>query len=414
MAALLATDPTARAAAASDPLGLYVHWPFCRAKCPYCDFNSHVSDSVDHALWRNLLVRELETLAPRVGGAADGTRRLVSIFFGGGTPSLMEPETVADVLAAARRLFRFNNDIEITLEANPTSVEAAKMAAFRQAGITRVSLGVQALDDASLRFLGREHSAAEALAALDAVRAQFDTVSFDLIYARPEQDLAGWQRELERAIALEPVHLSLYQLTIEPTTPFYARHARGEFALPDDDGAADLYEATQEILGRAGLPAYEVSNHARPGHECRHNLVYWRYQDYLGIGPGAHGRLSDGRPGAAKTATRTHRAPTIWLDRVAREGHALVDDAPIPRDEALMEAVLMGLRIDEGLTEDRCRHLFGAAPADLFEAPALEGLVAAGFLETAGADIRATAAGRARLDAVTARLLQHARPLTGR
>ncbi|WPZ35540.1 radical SAM family heme chaperone HemW [Thalassobaculum sp. OXR-137] len=392
----------------TDPLGLYVHWPFCRAKCPYCDFNSHVSDRVDHALWRDLLVRELETLAPRVGGGPDGTRRLTSIFFGGGTPSLMEPETAAAVIEAARGLFRFNNDVEITLEANPTSVEAAKMAAFRQAGITRVSLGVQALDDASLRFLGREHTAAEALGALDSVRSHFDNVSFDLIYARPEQDLAAWEAELARAIALEPAHLSLYQLTIEPTTPFYARHARGEFALPDDDGAADLYDATQEILGAAGLPAYEVSNHARPGHECRHNLVYWRYQDYLGIGPGAHGRLSTGAPGAPKTGTRIHRAPKIWLERVARDGHALVDDIPIPRDEAVMEAVLMGLRIDEGLTADRFRHLFGAAPTSLFERQALDTLADAGFLEIDGGGIRATAEGRARLDAVTSRLLQHA------
>ncbi len=406
-------DPLTPDRSTADPLGLYVHWPFCRAKCPYCDFNSHVSDSVDHDLWRASLVRELETLAPRVGGGPDGNRRLVSIFFGGGTPSLMEPETVAAVIAAARRLFRFNNDIEITLEANPTSVEAAKMAAFREAGINRVSLGVQALDDAALRFLGREHSAAEALAALDSVRASFDTVSFDLIYARPEQDLATWQAELARAIALDPSHLSLYQLTIEPTTPFYARHARGEFALPDEDGAADLYDTTQDILGGAGLPAYEVSNHARPGRECRHNLVYWRYQDYLGIGPGAHGRLSDGRPGAPKTATRTHRAPKIWLDRVARDGHALVDDAAIPTDEAVMEAVLMGLRIDEGLTEARCRHLFDVAPTELFEPAAVEGLVSAGFLTVDGADLRATAEGRARLDAVTSRLLQNSRPLPG-
>ena len=403
-------DPLATDTRTTEPLGLYVHWPFCRAKCPYCDFNSHVSDSVDHALWRELLVRELEVLAPRVGGGAEGGRRLVSIFFGGGTPSLMEPETVSMVIEAARKLFRFNNDIEITLEANPTSVEAAKMAAFRQAGITRVSLGVQALDDASLRFLGREHSAAEALAALDSVRANFENVSFDLIYARPEQDLATWQAELARAIALEPTHLSLYQLTIEPTTPFYARHARGEFALPDEDGAADLYDATQDILSTAGLPAYEVSNHARPGHECRHNLVYWRYQDYLGIGPGAHGRLSDGRAGASKTATRTHRAPKIWLERVARDGHALVDDALIPAEEALMETVLMGLRIDEGLTETRVRHLLGAAPTELFEPRALDDLVSGGFLTIDGADLRATPEGRARLDAVTSHLLQHTLP----
>ncbi|MDF1791703.1 MAG: radical SAM family heme chaperone HemW [Thalassobaculaceae bacterium] len=395
-------DPRGTDLLGSDPIGLYVHWPFCRAKCPYCDFNSHVSDSVDHELWRDLLVRELETLAPRVG-----RRRLISIFFGGGTPSLMEPETVAAVIEAARRLFTFNNDIEITLEANPTSVEAAKMAAFHNAGITRVSLGIQALDDAALKFLGREHTAAEALSALDSVRAHFENVSFDLIYARPGQDIASWTGELSRALALAPTHLSLYQLTIEPTTPFYARHARGDFALPDDDAAADLYEATQEILGAAGLPAYEVSNHARAGHACRHNLVYWRYQDYLGIGPGAHGRVSDGAPGAAKTAARIHRAPKIWLERVARDGHALVDDAPIPVDEMLVEAVLMGLRIDEGLTETRFRHLFAAPPTDLFPPDVLDTLVSAGFLAVDGSDIRATPAGRARLDAVTAHLLHH-------
>jgi len=395
------TDP-----AAGDPLGLYVHWPFCRAKCPYCDFNSHVADEVDHTLWRALMLRELETLAPRVG-----RRRLVSIFFGGGTPSLMQPETVAAVIEAARRHFQFNNDIEITLEANPTSVEAAKMAAFQAAGVNRVSLGVQALDDVALRFLGREHSAAEAMAALDSVRAHFDNVSFDLIYARPGQDLDSWISELRRALALDPVHLSLYQLTIEPTTPFHARHARGEFTLPDEDGAADLYEATQSVLTAAGLPAYEVSNHARAGHACRHNLVYWRYQDYLGIGPGAHGRISDGTPGAVKTATRIHRAPKIWLERVARDGHALVDDAPIPADEMLVEAVLMGLRTEDGLTDARFRHLFARTPAELFDPAALRALGDAGFLEIGDDAIRATPAGRARLDAVTARLLQHARPL---
>ncbi|MCR9071004.1 MAG: radical SAM family heme chaperone HemW [Alphaproteobacteria bacterium] len=400
-------DPLTTDRSGLDPLGLYVHWPFCRAKCPYCDFNSHVSDSVDHDLWRDRLVRELETLAPRVGGGPERARRLISIFFGGGTPSLMEPETVSAVIEAARVLFQFNNDIEITLEANPTSVEAAKMDAFRRAGITRVSLGVQAMDDAALRFLGREHSAAEALAALESVRAHIENVSFDLIYARPGQDTASWIAELRRAVALEPTHLSLYQLTIEPTTPFFARHARGEFALPDEDGAADLYEATQDLLSTAGLPAYEVSNHARVGHACRHNLVYWRYQDYLGIGPGAHGRLSSGITLSAKTATRGHRAPAIWLDRVERDGHALVDDASIPRDEMLMEAVLMGLRIDEGLTAERFRHLFGAAPERLFSAEALAVLTDGGFLERLGDDLRATAIGRARLDAVTSHLLRH-------
>lgn len=405
----MTADPPAdsRADPLADPLGLYVHWPFCRAKCPYCDFNSHVSDEVDHALWRRMLLRELETLAARTGKG--GPRRLTSIFFGGGTPSLMDPKTVAAVIERAQGLLLFSNDVEITLEANPTSVESAKMRAFQDAGINRVSLGVQALDDASLKFLGREHSVAEAMAALETTRFHFDNVSFDLIYARPGQYLDSWAAELGRALALAPNHLSLYQLTIEPTTPFFARHARGEFAVPDDDGAADLYDATQQILADAGMPAYEVSNHARPGHECRHNLLYWRYQDYIGIGPGAHGRLSDGRPGATKTATRTHRAPKIWLERVASQGHALVDDTTIPVDDMLVEAVLMGLRINEGLTVERTGHLFAAVPADLFDPTSIGVLVDGGFLEADSAGLRATPAGRARLDAVTARLLGGAR-----
>src|SRR3546814_322184 len=242
-------------------------------------------------------------------------------FFGGGTPSLMQPETTAAVLDAVRKSFRVANGLEVTLEANPTSVEASRLDGFRDAGVNRVSLGVQALDDAVLRFLGRTHGAAEALTAVAVARDRFERVSFDLIYARPDQTPAAWRAELSQALAHAAGHLSLYQLTIEPTTPFHSLHARGAFRLPDEDAAAALWDATQETLDAAGLPAYEVSNHARPGQECRHNIVYWSYRDYLGIGPGAHGRLSER---GAKVATRTHRAPSVWLDRVGRDGHALV------------------------------------------------------------------------------------------
>ena len=389
----------------SEPLGLYVHWPFCQSKCPYCDFNSHVSAEVDHARWREMLLVELETLAARTG-ARTGARPLTSIFFGGGTPSLMQPETAAALIQRTQQLFRFNNDIEITLEANPTSVESAKLEAFRAAGINRVSLGVQALNDADLGFLGRRHTAAEALAAVAIARSHFDNVSFDLIYARPGQEPSAWEAELNRALAEGLHHLSLYQLTIEPTTPFYARHARGEFVLPDDAGGAALYETTQRVLEAAGLAAYEVSNHARPGFACRHNLLYWRYGDYIGIGPGAHGRISSGAAGSVKSATRTHRAPSVWLDRVARDGHALVDDRPLPRDEMLVEATLMGLRTTDGLTADRTSRLFGTAPDALFDPAVVDLLVDGGFLAADAEGLRATYEGRTRLDAVTARLLE--------
>ncbi|NQW11613.1 MAG: coproporphyrinogen III oxidase [Alphaproteobacteria bacterium] len=389
-----------------EPIGLYVHWPFCKAKCPYCDFNSHVVEAVDHPRWCAALVRELQTMAARIG-----PRRVASVFFGGGTPSLMEPDTVDAILSDARRLFRFNNGCEITLEANPTSVEAKKLDGFRDAGITRVSLGVQALSDDVLRFLGREHTAAEALAAVRVARNRFENVSFDLIYARPDQSITAWREELVRALDLGLDHLSLYQLTIEPTTPFHARHARGEFTIPDEEAGAALFEATQEIMASAGLPAYEISNHARPGAACQHNLIYWSYQDYLGIGPGAHGRITNQHTrGLAKIATRTHRAPSIWLDRVEAHGHALVDDLPIPAEDALIEATLVGLRLIDGLPRTRWRALFGVEPEVLFAPDTLAPLIEGGFLEVDSVGLRATAAGRQRLDAVTARLIQGACP----
>ena len=290
---------------AMESLALYVHWPFCLSKCPYCDFNSHVRERVDHGRWRDALLRELRREAGRAG-----RRRLQSIFFGGGTPSLMEPDTVAALVADARALFDASAELEVTLEANPTSVERGRLAAFREAGVNRLSLGVQSLDEEALRFLGRRHDAAEAVAALEAARALFPRLSFDLIYARPGQAEAAWRAELRRALALAADHLSLYQLTIEPGTRFATEHARGAFALPADDDAARLYAATAEEAERFGLLPYEVSNYARPGAESRHNLQYWRYGDYLGIGPGAHQRLS---LGGALLAARRHRAPEAWL-----------------------------------------------------------------------------------------------------
>ncbi|NBB82741.1 MAG: coproporphyrinogen III oxidase, partial [Alphaproteobacteria bacterium] len=333
----------APAPAAEDDRGfaLYVHWPFCRSKCPYCDFNSHVREIVDHPRWRAALLAELDHVAAETNG-----RRLDSIFFGGGTPSLMDPATVAAVIDRATTRWRPAQDLEITLEANPTSAEAERFAGFRAAGVNRVSLGVQALDDAALRFLGREHSAAEALAAVGLARRHFDRLSFDLIYARPGQTPAAWADELGRALDHAVGHLSVYQLTIERGTAFESRVRRGVFVPPDDDAAGDLWDTTQDVLDAAGLPAYETSNHARPGEACRHNLVYWRTGDYAGIGPGAHGRLTlDG----TRWATRTHRAPEIWLERVEAAGHGEHPrEAVAPRARA-EETLMMGLRLAEGV-----------------------------------------------------------------
>lgn len=385
-----------------DPLALYIHWPFCLAKCPYCDFNSHVRERIPQARFAAALRAELAWEAARLG-----RRPLASIFFGGGTPSLMDPATVADLIADAARLFDPLPDIEITLEANPTSVELGKLAAFRGAGVNRLSLGVQSLDGEALRTLGREHSAGQAVAALEAARAIFPRVSFDLIYARPGQSVAAWRTELDRALSLCADHLSLYQLTIEPGTHFEARHRRGELVLPDDELAAELYVATADACAAHGLLPYEVSNLARPGAESRHNLAYWRYADYAGIGPGAHGRVT---LGGELVATRRHRAPEPWADRVERQGHgSTAEERVAPRDRA-REMLLMGLRLTEGIDAARFAARAGMALGDALDAGVLEQALEAGYLTQDGSTqgggrLAATAEGRLRLDALLAQLV---------
>lgn len=321
--------------------GLYIHWPFCQAKCPYCDFNSHVSAEIDHSAWVSAYIREIERY-----GAETSDRVLDSVFFGGGTPSLMEPETVARVLEAARKAWHASNDIEITLEANPTSVEAGRFRAFRDSGVNRVSVGLQALNDPDLKALGRLHSAKEGRAAFETARDTFERVSFDLIYARQGQTLADWRSELAQALTMATDHVSLYQLTIESGTAFGDRHARGGLrGLPDDDLSADMYLLTQEMTSADGLDAYEISNHARPGAESRHNLNYWRGGDWVGIGPGAHGRLTIG---GARFATEAPRSPLQWLKAVASAGGESIREA-LSDSDAHDERVMMGLRLVEGI-----------------------------------------------------------------
>ena len=379
------------------PLGVYVHWPFCKSKCPYCDFNSHVRDGVEQARWRAALVRELEHAAREAPG-----RRVETMFFGGGTPSLMEPETVAALIARTRELWDSAPEIEITLEANPTSVEAGRFAALAEAGVNRVSLGVQALDTASLKFLGREHSTDEALEALATARRHFARHSFDLIYARPGQTPEAWAEELERALALAGEHLSLYQLTIERGTRFFTDHARGGFVLPDEETSAAMFEQTQARLERAGMPAYEISNHARPGAACRHNLIYWRYQDYVGIGPGAHGRFAVGN---AKQATRRSSGPEAWLEAVERTGHGTAETSTVEGRDLVEEALMMGLRLAGGIDRATFASVAGADPVDALDAARLEPLVRAGFLEIDATHLRATLDGRQRLNALLERLI---------
>jgi len=336
----------------TTPFAVYVHWPFCLSKCPYCDFNSHVRHGgVDEARFVRAYATEIAATAARVPG-----RTVSSIFFGGGTPSLMQPASVAAILEAIAKHWRVAPDVEITLEANPTSVEAARFRGFRAAGVNRVSLGVQSLDDAALKELGRLHSAQEALDAVAIARANFERYSFDLIYARPRQSLESWAAELRRALAHAGDHLSMYQLTIEPDTPFFGLHKAGKLVVPNEDLARDLYDLTQAICVKAGLPAYEISNHARPGGECRHNLVYWRGHDYAGIGPGAHGRLTiDGR----RVATETEKRPESWLMRVEAAGSGLIVDEKLTAGEAADEFLLMGLRLAEGIEPARYTALSG-------------------------------------------------------
>ena len=380
-----------------SPLGVYVHWPFCKSKCPYCDFNSHVRDGVEQLRWRKALLTELEHAAREAPG-----RRVETMFFGGGTPSLMEPETAAAIVTRTKQLWDSAPDIEITLEANPTSVEADRFAALAQAGVNRVSLGVQALDAAALKFLGREHSTDEALAALETARRHFGRYSFDLIYARPGQTPESWSDELERALKLAGEHLSLYQLTIERGTRFFTDHAKGLLTLPDEDDSAAMFELTQKRLGEAGLAAYEISNHARPGAACRHNLIYWRYQDYVGIGPGAHGRFAEGE---AKRATRRASGPEAWLAAVERDGHGTAETSLVTGHDRVEEALMMGLRLAEGIDRRQFASVAGADPVEALGEAKLAPLVRAGFLETDATHLRATAAGRQRLNAILERLI---------
>ena len=384
---------------AGDPgtLALYVHWPFCKSKCPYCDFNSHVREAVDHALWQEALVTEVERLAAQVPD-----RVLTSIFFGGGTPSLMAPATVAAVIAAAGRAWTFAPDIEITLEANPTSVEAGRLRDFRAAGVNRASLGVQSLSEGDLRFLGRQHSAREAMAAVAEARAVFPRVSFDLIYARPGQTIESWVAELDHALSFGPDHLSVYQLTIEEGTAFHAAVRRGDWSPLDEDLQAALFEATGETLAAAGLPAYEISNHAIPGNESRHNLTYWRYGDYAGIGPGAHGRLT---LETGPIATAAFRKPETWAEAVRNHGDGTETVTPLDAATRVDEAVMMGLRLGEGVPLARLERLGGASFADLIDPRRLERLAAGGFLTVRGGVLRATDAGRAVLNTLLGELL---------
>jgi putative oxygen-independent coproporphyrinogen III oxidase len=377
--------------------GIYVHWPFCRSKCPYCDFNSHVRERVDHARWRKALLRELEHYAADANG-----RTVTSIFFGGGTPSLMEPETVAALIGRVRDLFPVAENVEITLEANPTSAEIEKFRAFRAAGVNRVSLGVQSLVADDLKFLGRQHDAAQALAAVQMAAAIFERFSFDLIYARPGQSLAQWRAELDRALDFAAGHISLYQLTIEPGTQFEQAVARGDFRVLDEEHAAELYEATVARLGQAGLRDYEISNFALAGQESRHNLTYWRYGDYLGIGPGAHGRITIG---AEKFATRQHRAPEPWLDLVERDGHATRQRDLVPREDRLSELLMMGLRLKEGVPLARIEEEAAGPFVQALDQPRLQRLLDGGFIALSDDRLAATQQGRQRLDAVLAALV---------
>jgi putative oxygen-independent coproporphyrinogen III oxidase len=385
----------ARTPAGSDPgFGVYVHWPFCLSKCPYCDFNSHVRHAaIDEARFVRAFTAEIAATAQRIPG-----REAVSIFFGGGTPSLMQPATVGAILDTIARHWKLAPDIEVTLEANPTSVEATRFRGYRAAGVNRVSLGVQALDDAALAALGRLHTAEEALAAVAIARTTFPRYSFDLIYARPEQTVAAWRDELARAIGEAGDHLSLYQLTIEADTPFASLHAAGKLVIPDDDTGRALYDATQDVCDARGLPAYEISNHARPGGECRHNLVYWRYGEYAGIGPGAHGRLDvEGR----RYATAAEKNPEQWLALVEARGHGIVVDETLTRTEQADELLLMGLRLAEGIELARYADVAGK-PLD---PERIAELAQGGMVETTPERrLRVTAAGFPLLDAVVADL----------
>ena len=382
----------------SSNIGLYIHWPFCLSKCPYCDFNSHVVESVDHNLWEKALVNELTFLSSN-----QNQKKLKSIFFGGGTPSLMKPETVFEVIQTAQKLWGIEQPIEITLEANPSSIEYQTFSSFKQAGVNRISLGIQAFDDKALSFLGRSHDRLDAINAIEAAHKSFDKVSFDLIYARPQQTIESWLLELDQALNLAGEHMSVYQLTIEKGTAFYSQYKNGDFEMPSSETAANFYEVTNERLSSAGLQNYEVSNYAQLGSECQHNMIYWRSEDYLGVGPGAHSRLTDKR--GERRATRSLTAPFSWLKEVETNGHALVEQTILSISEQLTETIMMGLRLKEGVSLKKLNKLTGKTLNQLFDAEALYLLKKEDYLRADKFYLRATDSGRQRLNGVVRCLL---------
>ncbi len=371
------------------PLAVYIHWPFCKSKCPYCDFNSHVRDSVDQKRWREALLAELDHMAAKIPD-----RVVASIFFGGGTPSLMPPETAGALIYRVKELWPVADDIEITLEANPTSVETHTFPDFAAAGINRVSLGVQSFDDKELQFLGRGHSAKEAKKAIDLARKTFARYSFDLIYARPNQTVADWEKELAEALPFAGTHLSLYQLTIEENTAFHHAYAKGKFVMPDEELSEALYRRTEELMAAYGLPAYEVSNYAKPGHESRHNIAYWNYQDYVGVGPGAHGRLLLNR---SRIATQTIKSPERWLESVENKQHGVEVWESIPSSDEIEERLMMGLRLVHGIDAAALNGTINQKKRELF--------IREGLLEDRQDRLQATLKGRLVLNRLTAELL---------
>ena len=410
------------------PLAVYIHWPFCKSKCPYCDFNSHVRDSVDQQRWKNALLRELDYMASHVPD-----RTVTSIFFGGGTPSLMPPDTAAALIARVRRLWKTSDDVEITLEANPTSVEAGAFTDFKAAGVNRVSLGVQSLRDEELRFLGRGHSAKEALDAIELARRTFDRYSFDLIYARPGQTAAAWEQELAEALRHAGEHLSLYQLTIEENTAFHHAYSKGGFTLPNEAESEALYRTTEELMAAKGLPAYEVSNYARPGEESRHNLAYWQGVDYIGVGPGAHGRIIIPSPlegeggeqrepgeghflppsltlplkggGKRRIATQTLKSPERWLEAAERNGQGVEVWQPVDRPQDAEERLMMGLRLAEGIGYAAFKAQAGYDVTPYINLKKRDAYVSEGLLENNPDRLQTTLKGRLVLNRLTAELL---------
>lgn len=378
-------------------LAIYIHWPFCKSKCPYCDFNSHVTNSVNHEQWRKSYLKEISYFEDYIK-----QHNISSIFFGGGTPTLMEPETAESIISHLQTITNFNNDIEITLEGNPTSVEAGKLENFKLAGVNRVSLGVQSLNANDLKFLGREHSSLEAIKAVETAQRIFNNYSFDLIYARPEQTLKDWEMELTQALKMAGNHLSLYQLTIEKGTRFFSDYSKGAFKIPDEDLAADFYLLTREIMEAHGMPAYEVSNHAKPGFESRHNMSYWHYDDYLGIGPGAHGRIT--KNGNKHAMMMSHK-PEIWLDNVAKNNHSIQTDMMLDMDNVKDELVMMGLRVREGISRKRFVNIIGCDIEEAIPTAKIDKLRTNHLIELDEVGLRCTDKGMLLVNFIAAELL---------